>query len=116
MARVADGERAARVAATGAAIMAAAERLYAERGLSVVSNRQIGEAAGQGNTTVVSYHFGDKAALIRAIMAKHGTAIDALRQRYVAAAEASWGLRSWVRCLVLPSTEYLESLVPTSWY
>ncbi|MGQ4514278.1 TetR family transcriptional regulator [Streptomyces sp. DW26H14] len=99
-----------RGAGTRDAIMAAAERLYAEHGLSDVSNRQISEAAGQGNNTAVSYHFGSKAALVRAIMTKHGTLVDAVRQRHVEAVGDSDDVRDWVRCLVRPITEHLSTL------
>ncbi|SFO50404.1 TetR/AcrR family transcriptional regulator [Amycolatopsis rubida] len=105
-----------RSAATRQAIMATAERLYAQHGLSAVSNRQIGEAAGQNNTTVVSYHFGSKTTLVREIMTKHSKAIDAIRQRHVSAASASDDVRDWVRCLVRPVTEHLESLGVPSWH
>ncbi|MBV7244635.1 TetR/AcrR family transcriptional regulator [Streptomyces sp. MW-W600-10] len=96
-------------------IMTVAERLYAEHGLSNVSNRQISEAAGQGNNTAVSYHFGSKTTLVRAIMTKHGTLVDAIRQRHVAAAGDSTDVRDWVRCLVRPVPEHLATLGVPSW-
>ncbi|MEU6239826.1 helix-turn-helix domain-containing protein [Streptomyces sp. NPDC047024] len=104
-----------RGAGTREAIMAAAERLYAEHGLASVSNRQIGEAAGQGNTTAVSYHFGSKTALVQAVMARHGEAVEAIRRTYVAEAEGSEDVRDWVRCLVRPITDHLASLGVPSW-
>ncbi|NJQ03162.1 TetR/AcrR family transcriptional regulator [Streptomyces zingiberis] len=107
--------RADRGAGTREAIMVAAERLYAEHGLSNVSNRQIGEAAGQGNNTAVSYHFGTKTSLVRAIMTKHGLLIDALRQRHVEAVGDSEEVRDWVRCLVRPIPEHLSTLGTPSW-
>ncbi|MFB4425931.1 TetR/AcrR family transcriptional regulator [Streptomyces sp. QL37] len=108
--------RSGRGAGTREAIMTAAERLYAEHGLSNVSNRQIGEAAGQGNNTVVSYHFGSRATLVRAIMAKHGTDVDAIRARHVEAAGDSTDLRDWVRCLVRPVTDHHAALGVPSWH
>lgn len=47
--------------------MTAAERLYAEHGVFGMSNRQVSEAAGQGNNAAVGYHFGTKTDLVRAI-------------------------------------------------
>ncbi|PRC61159.1 TetR family transcriptional regulator, partial [Mycobacterium sp. ITM-2017-0098] len=41
--------RADRATTTQEAILKAAERLYAEHGVYAVSNRQVSEAAGQGN-------------------------------------------------------------------
>lgn len=95
--------------------MAAAERLYAQQGLSAVSNRQISEAAGQGNVTAVTYHFGTRLDLVRAIMTRHGERIDVLRERHVAAIGDSCDLREWVRCLVRPVTEHLAGLGVPSW-
>ena len=63
--------RSARRDATRELILTTAERLFAEYGIEVVSNRQISEAAGQGNNAAVNYHFGTKADLVRAIMAGH---------------------------------------------
>lgn len=53
-------------------LLAAAERLFAERGMHAVSNRQISEAASQGNNAAVCYHFGTRTDLLRAIESKHG--------------------------------------------
>lgn len=96
--------------------MSAAESLFAEHGLSAVSNRQIGEAAGQGNVTAVSYHFGSKNGLIRAIMAKHTDRIDRIRQRHLERIGDSDDLRDWVGCLVRPVPEHLDALGTPSWY
>lgn len=108
--------RTGRGAGTREAIMKAAERLYAEHGLSGVSNRQIGEAAGQGNTTAVSYHFGSKATLVRAIMTRHGTEVDLIRTRYVEAVGDSTDLRDWVRCLLRPVTDHNAAIGAPSWH
>ena len=66
------------------AILTAAERLFAEHGVFAVSNRQVSEAAGQGNNAAVGYHFGTKADLVRAIVRKHAEQIERLRLRMVA--------------------------------
>lgn len=55
--------------ATTLAIVEAAESLFAQQGVDAVSLRQIGAAIGAKNTAVVLYHFGDKEALIEAILA-----------------------------------------------
>ena len=39
-------------------LMRAAERLFAERGIEVVSLREINRAAAQRNATALQYHFG----------------------------------------------------------
>lgn len=52
-------------------LMAAAERLFAERGIDGVSLREITREANQRNTTALQYHFGDRDGLVRAIVVKH---------------------------------------------
>ncbi len=52
-----------RDAATKAAVLATAERLFAEQGLRAVSVRDITAAAGV-NLASVNYHFGSKDALV----------------------------------------------------
>lgn len=104
-----------RTAETRQAIMAAAERLFAEHGLFAVSNRQIAEAAAQRNNTVVGYHFGSKTELVRAIMTRNGEQIDDIRRRHLAAVDDSRDIRDWVGALVHPATEHLESLGTPTW-
>ncbi|MFD1538933.1 TetR/AcrR family transcriptional regulator [Nonomuraea guangzhouensis] len=104
------------VSATREALLAAAERLFAERGVHAVANRQISEAAGQGNNAAVTYHFGAKADLIRAIARKHAGQIERIRERMMADIADSTDLRDWVACLVRPFTEHLETLGSPTWY
>ena len=105
-----------RASSTREAILTAAERLFAEHGVYAVSNRQVSEAAGQGNNAAVGYHFGTKADLVRAIEGKHRLPIDELREQMVARTTESTDLREWVGCLVCPLTEHLAELGNPSWY
>lgn len=105
-----------RAHATREAILTAAERLYAEHGVLAVSNRQISEAAGQGNNTAVGYHFGTRTDLVRAIARRHSAAVEELRGRLLAEVGDSADLRDWIRCLVHPSTEYLARAGTSSWF
>jgi AcrR family transcriptional regulator len=107
--------RSERVNATRELILAAAERMFAERGVHEVSNRQISEAAGQGNNTAVGYHFGTKADLVRAIVRKHAEPIEVRRKELVAEVEGSTEVRDWVTCLVRPATDHLSGLGTPSW-
>src|SRR5919205_204318 len=59
--------RTERATSTQEAILKAAERLYAEHGVFAVSNRQVSEAAGQGNNAAVGYHFGTKTDLVQVV-------------------------------------------------
>ncbi|AUS77050.1 TetR family transcriptional regulator [Actinoalloteichus sp. AHMU CJ021] len=97
-------------------ILTTAERLFAERGISAVSNRQVGEAAGQGNNFAVGYHFGSRTELVRAIIGRHSRAIEATRERMLARIEGSHDARDWVACLVWPFTDHLDRLGTPSWY
>jgi AcrR family transcriptional regulator len=108
--------RSVRAENTRAAILSAAERLFAEQGIATVSNRQIGAAARQGNNAAVAYHFGTKADLVRAIENKHAGHIDELLRHKVAATSDQAGLRDWVACLVEPYTMHLAALGTPTWY
>ncbi|MGW0633214.1 TetR/AcrR family transcriptional regulator [Streptomyces sp. NPDC002758] len=108
--------RADKVSATREAILDAAERLFAEHGVYAVSNRQVSEAAGQGNNAAVGYHFGTKADLVRAIARRHAVLIEDARVRALAATGDSADVRDWVDCLVRPVTEHLAGLGSPTWY
>lgn len=101
---------------TREAIVAAAERLFAEQGVAAVSNRQVSEAAGQGNNSAVAYHFGAKADLVLAIVRRHEADIERRRARMLGELRASPELRDWLDCLVRPLTEHLDALGTPSWY
>ena len=109
--------RTERASSTQEAILVAAERLYAEHGMFAVSNRQVSEAAGQGNNAAVGYHFGTKADLVRAIEQKHRGPVEQLREQMVADLLDSGSrnghatdMRDWVACLVRPLTDHLADL------
>ena len=108
--------RAERASTTREAILTAAERLYAEHGVFAVSNRQVSEAAGQGNNAAVGYHFGTKTDLVRAIEQRHRAPIEQLRETMVGAVGGSADLRDWVACLVRPLTDHLAELGNPTWY
>jgi AcrR family transcriptional regulator len=108
--------RTERASTTQEAILAAAERLYAEHGMFAVSNRQVSEAAGQGNNAAVGYHFGAKVDLVRAIEQKHRQPIEQLREQMVAELGDRADMREWVACLVRPLTDHLAALGNPTWY
>ncbi|WP_425294969.1 TetR/AcrR family transcriptional regulator [Mycolicibacterium vanbaalenii] len=108
--------RADRATSTQEAILKAAERLYAEHGVFAVSNRQVSEAAGQGNNAAVGYHFGTKTDLVRAIEHKHRGPIEELREQRIADIGDSTQMRDWVAALVCPLTDHLAALGNPTWY
>ena len=56
-----------------------AERLFDEEGIDGVSARAIALAAGHRNVGAVSYHFGGKEQLLRAVLARRAEVLDATR-------------------------------------
>src|SRR5215475_15692844 len=54
--------------ATRELLMVAAERLFAMNGVEGVTLREIQVAAGQANSSVIAYHFGSQAGLVRALL------------------------------------------------
>ncbi|MCU1393909.1 MAG: TetR family transcriptional regulator [Ilumatobacteraceae bacterium] len=91
-------------------LIAAAERLFAERGIEGVSLREINSAAGQKNSTALQYHFGDRQGLLRAVLRKHTPAIDAARMAMLDAyvVRGVDDLRELAAALVRPSAAKLS--------
>ena len=81
-----------------------------------MSNRQVSEAAGQGNNAAVGYHFGTKTDLVRSIEERHRAPIEELRERMVAQTDDATDMRGWVSCLVRPLTDHLADLGNPTWY
>jgi AcrR family transcriptional regulator len=69
---------------TKALLVEAGERLFGERGFDGATLREITVEAGQSNSNVVQYHFGDKAGLIRAILADRVARIEHVRSMQLA--------------------------------
>ena len=64
-------------------LLAAAEQLFATRGLEV-PNREIVATAGQHNQSAITYHFASRAGLIDAVCEQHETPIAQHRQHLIA--------------------------------
>jgi AcrR family transcriptional regulator len=81
------------------ALVLAAERLFAERGLDGVSLRQINEAAGQRNASAAHYHFGSREGVVRAVFEHRMAAVDARRRAVIESLHRE-GRMSDVRALI----------------
>lgn len=92
-------------------LIAAAERLMAERGIDGVDLMEIQAAAGQHNRSAVAYHFGDRAGLVAAIGASHREPINKIRNRDLDRLEASGTVtvESVGRAMVVPLSRSLTS-------
>jgi AcrR family transcriptional regulator len=84
---------------TRTAILAAAERLYAERGFSDVTLRDI-VAAANVNLAAVNYHFGSKDELIAELFVTRSLALNRERLRELRAAEENGGGRAEIACVL----------------
>lgn len=94
-------------------LLTAAERLFAEEGIDVVSTRRISAAADQRNTSALHYHFGGKEALLDAILEYRMEPINRRRLELLVDIERKGlgsDVRALVEVLVLPFAEQaLES-------
>ena len=89
-------------------LLETAERMLAEYGIEGVSLRQIAAATGEGNNSVVQYHFGDKAGLIREIINRRVETFEPRRRAMLAEATAQGRLadtRTLLEILFLPLAE-----------
>jgi AcrR family transcriptional regulator len=95
-----------------ARLLDTAERLFAERGITGVSLREITEAAGQRNASVVQYHFGSRDGLVAAVVARHMDGVDEARSAILDAAAAAGrepDVHDAMRILVEPLAECLRT-------
>ena len=89
------------------ALLDAAERLFAESGIAVVSDRKVAESAGNTNHSAVRYYFGGREGLLRAMLTRHLVALEEPRRAMAAGSDSVLGD---VRALVLPFTAGLAAL------
>ena len=116
------GTRASRGAAPGRPaqgrlrLLAAAEQLFATRGLGV-PNREIVAAAGQHNRSAITYHFASRAALIDAACERHETPIAQHRQYLIARLPAPGDrtTRQLVEAHIQPLAAELLRCAPSYW-
>ena len=91
-------------------LVAAAERLFAARGIDAVSLREVVAEAGATNASAIQYHFGGRPGLVRAVLDKHGPAVEARRHALLDGYEARGvaDLRELVAAYVRPLATELD--------
>lgn len=100
-----DGQK-SRSVATQKALMLAAEKLIAKKGIKNVSIKEIVKDAGQKNESALQYHFKNLPGLISAITDYRSHEIQTVRAELLAELEAKTGpvvLRDVCRLMVMPS-------------
>src|SRR5829696_2661782 len=95
---------------TRAALIGAAEALFASHGIEGVSLREINRTAGQANGGALHYHFDDRVGLVRAVIDKHRADTEARRHALLDQYEASGSddLRLLAGALILPLAAKLD--------
>ena len=93
--------------ATRALLLVEAERQFAEVGVWQAAVGDIVRAAGQRNTSALTYHFGSRQGVLEAILAEHGNPVDAHRGRLLANIDDGTGVHHVVSALVRPMTALL---------
>ena len=91
------------------ALIAVAERLFAERGVDAVPVGDVVKAAGQRNSSAVQYHFGNKAGLLKAILDSHQDLLDAQRAEMLDQLGERPGLDELIEVLVRPLASLLDN-------
>lgn len=84
-----------------------AERLLGEKGIEGASMRQIAAEAGQGNNSVVQYHFGNKAGLMQEIIERRVAGFEPRREVLLAAA-GDGDVQNLLKVLFLPIAELTD--------
>ncbi|MCC5954082.1 MAG: TetR/AcrR family transcriptional regulator [Acidimicrobiia bacterium] len=87
---------------TRRALLDAAARLFAERGVDGVSLREITGAAGVRNSTALQYHFGDRRGVVRAVLARRHDEVEHARHTLLDAMPVPADLRSLAAAYVRP--------------
>ena len=107
----------ARGDAARAALIANAERLFAERGIEAVSLRDVSAAAGQKNHSAAQYHFGDRQGLVAAVYEARMRLVDERRHAFLtqlADDGRSNDIEGLVAAIVVPLVEVVAET--DGWY
>lgn len=93
---------------TRSRLIAEAERLFADQSIWRVRVQDIVAAAGQRNSSALTYHFGSRQGVLDAILSDHGEPIDRERGE-VWAKQGDDGTSALVQALIQPLTRRLST-------
>jgi TetR/AcrR family transcriptional regulator, regulator of cefoperazone and chloramphenicol sensitivity len=96
-----------RSSATKVRLLDTAEHLFARGSIAGVTTREITEAAGQKNTSAISYHFGSREGLLLELLARRGAPVDERRRALRDTLGVAPELPELVDCLVVPYSALL---------
>jgi AcrR family transcriptional regulator len=94
---------------TRTALLQAAQRLIAERGLGTVSVKDITRAAGARNPSAVHYHFGNVESLIKEVFSQRYRAIERERTLRLAKVDEADPARRLIALVEAAIAPFLES-------
>lgn len=98
------------------ALILAAERLFAERGIEAVALRQVNQAANQRNMSAAHYHFGSREGLVHAVLMHRWPALDRRRGEMLEGRSGKRDLRFYLEAFVLPLVAELEPRAEGNFY
>jgi AcrR family transcriptional regulator len=90
------------------ALILAAERLFAERGIEAVALRHVNQAANQRNMSAAHYHFGSREGLVHAVLMYRWPDLDRRRGDMLEGRSGRRDLRFYLEAFVLPLIEELQ--------
>jgi AcrR family transcriptional regulator len=91
-------------------LLAEARRLFATQGVFQTTSREIVEAAGQRNVSALTYHFGSREGVLRAILLGFDEVLDAERGTLLARIGEDASTRDLMAALLVPYARPLATV------
>ena len=98
------------------ALILAAERLFAERGIEAVALRHVNQAANQKNMSAAHYHFGSREGLIRAVLMYRWPELDRRRGELLSRETDDKDIRFYLEAFIKPLIEQLKPREEGNYY
>ena len=98
------------------ALLLAAERLFAERGIEAVSLRQINQAANQKNISAAHYHFGSRDGLVLAVLMHRWPKLDQRRGELLESNGAVKDVRFYLEAFINPLVDEMNPREEGNYY